>query len=176
MRFAVFNTIRKKSLDLPSTDKAGDNPKLFNAYLTVELSLIFPIILLVIVLVVHWSFMMYDRTIMSQDAYLLALRGAVISDEEPEKYATENGDWQFGGWYFGSPKPSVQTSSDWLFKNVEIQLSMETYHAGTSYYSINPQGKWASSISWKASYLRPARRVRLFTRAYDLYKILLGSD
>ena len=66
------------------------------AYLTVELALIFPVILLVIVLVVHWGFMMYDRVIMSQDAYLFALRGAVISDEEPEQYALENSDWQFG--------------------------------------------------------------------------------
>jgi hypothetical protein len=153
--------------------------RLQGAYLTIELSLIFPIILLVIVLVVHWSFMMYDRVIMSQDAYLLALRGAVISDDEPEQYALDNSDWQFGAWYFGSDKPSVQTSSDWLFNNVEVTLSMETYHGGTSYYGINPQGKWASSISWKASYTRPAKRVRLFTRAYDLYKVFteaLTSD
>lgn len=153
--------------------------RLQGAYLTIELSLIFPIILLVIVLVVHWSFMMYDRVIMSQDAYLLALRGAVISDDEPEQYALDNSDWQFGAWYFGSGKPSVQTSSDWLFNNVEVTLSMETYHGGTSYYGINPQGKWASSISWKASYTRPAKRVRLFTRAYDLYKVFteaLTSD
>ena len=155
--------------------RGGKIRKIQNAYLTIELSLIFPIILLVIVLVVHWGFMMYDRVIMSQDAYLLALRGAVISDKEPEQYALENSDWQFGGWYFGSPTPSVQTSSDWLFNTVEVTLSMETYHGGTSYYSINPQGKWASSISWKADYTRPSKRVRLFTRAYDLYKVFTSE-
>lgn len=149
-------------------DKAVIKKKYKNAYLTVELSLIFPIILLVIVLVVHWGFMMYDRTIMSQDAYLLSLRGAIIDDDNPEEYALENSDFQFGSWYFGSPTPTVQTSSSWLLSTVEVTLSMETYHAGTSYYSINPQGKWASSISWKASYTRPAKRVRLFTRVYDL--------
>ena len=157
-----------------SYDRDKTIRKIQGAYLTVELSLIIPIIFLVIVLVVHWGFMMYDRVIMSQDAYLLALRGAVISAEEPEQYALEN--WLFGGWYFGSATPSVQTSSDWLFNTVEVTLSMETYHGGTSYYSINPQGKWASSISWKADYTRPAKRVRLFTRAYDLYKVFTSSD
>jgi len=150
--------------------------KALGAYLTVELSLIFPIVLLVIVLVIHWSFMMYDRVIMSQDAYLLALRGAVISDEEPEKYATENSDWQFGSWYFGSPKPTVQTESNWLLSTVKVTLSTETYHAGTSYYSVKAEGSWASSISWTAKYTRPAKRVRLFTRAYDLYKVFTSSD
>ncbi|SHI25888.1 TadE-like protein [Butyrivibrio fibrisolvens DSM 3071] len=181
MHFAVsdlYQNIEAKILRKKITDRKDSSQKISkiqNAYLTVELALIFPVILLVIVLVVHWGFMMYDRVIMSQDAYLLALRGAVISDEEPEQYALENSDWQFGAWYFGSPKPTVQTSSDWLLNTVEVTLSMETYHGGTSYYSINPQGKWASSISWKADYTRPSKRVRLFTRAYDLYKVLTSE-
>ena len=79
MYYAVSDKIGKHLRTFLST-KAK---KMQGAYLTIELSLIFPIILLVIVLVVHWSFMMYDRVIMSQDAYLLALRGAVISDDEP---------------------------------------------------------------------------------------------
>lgn len=49
-----------------------------NGYLTVEASLIMPIVLYVCIFVIYTGFFMYDRCLMRQDAYRAALMGSSI--------------------------------------------------------------------------------------------------
>lgn len=149
---------------MPQVQKGKDA----NAYFTVELAMVFPIVLLFIVVIAHWTFMLYGRTILSQDAYLLALRGAILSDEEPAEYANTHAAEQFGTQYLGNTRPSASTSIDRRKDMIRVLLTTKTYHRGTSYYGVRANGKWQTQLAWEASYLRPPKRIRLLTRLFDL--------
>ncbi|MCR4744092.1 MAG: pilus assembly protein [Lachnospiraceae bacterium] len=53
--------------------------KSYNAYFTVELALLFPIIFSVIVLIIYTAFLVHDRAVLDSAAYEAALRGSAIS-------------------------------------------------------------------------------------------------
>ena len=61
-----------------------DRDKRVNGYMTVEASLLMPMVILLYLLIVMGGFFLYDRCVMSQDFYLLAFRGSSFT------YGAEN--------------------------------------------------------------------------------------
>lgn len=59
--------------------------KKWNGYLTVEASLIMPVVLFLYLLIILCGFFLYDRCMISQDNYLLAFRGSRFT-EASENY------------------------------------------------------------------------------------------
>jgi|GEM_PF-3081521 len=143
-----------------------------NAYFTVELAMIFPIVLLVIVTIIHLAFMMYGRTIMAQDSYILGLRGAILSKDDPAAYTNSSLDAYIGNYYLGNEKPkSSQINVDSKDKVIKVVLSSKTYHGGTKFENINPFINWIYNQGFEVSYERPVEKIRLFKRVYDIGKI-----
>ena len=54
--------------------------KKVNGYLTVEASFVMPIVLFLYLLVILLAFFLYNRCVISQDLYILALRGSRFTD------------------------------------------------------------------------------------------------
>lgn len=54
--------------------------KSWNGYLTVEASLIMPLVILIYLLMILCGFYLYNRCVISQDNYLLAFRGSRFTD------------------------------------------------------------------------------------------------
>ncbi len=55
--------------------------KKVNGYLTVEASFVMPIVLFLYLLVILLAFFLYNRCVISQDLYILALRGSRFTDQ-----------------------------------------------------------------------------------------------
>ncbi|WP_026507983.1 hypothetical protein [Butyrivibrio sp. MC2013] len=146
------------------------------AYYTVELSLLMPIIFVTISLIAHFAFMLYGRALLSQDAYLLAYRGVILSEEDPGAYARERADEQFGSQYMGNRKPSVEdVTVDSSAKTVRVTLSTSAFHGWYRHGDVGYFGSWGSSASWEASYLDPKRRIRMTTRIVDIARMALEA-
>ncbi len=54
--------------------------KSWNGYLTVEASLVMPLVILIYLLMILCGFYLYNRCVISQDNYLLAFRGSRFTD------------------------------------------------------------------------------------------------
>lgn len=75
-----------------------------NAYMTVEASMIMPLVLAVIVILIFGSFYLYNRCVATQDAYLLCMKEAQHKDAENTRDAsrvTAAQAGQFGSKYIG---------------------------------------------------------------------------
>lgn len=58
--------------------------KRWNGYLTVEAAFIMPVVLFLYLLVILCGFYLYNRCVMSQDGYLLVLRGSRFTNAGPD--------------------------------------------------------------------------------------------
>ena len=58
---------------------------LFAGYMTVEATLVMPVVLYLCVFIIYSGVFIYDRCVMKQDAYRAALRGSSISSEDNEE-------------------------------------------------------------------------------------------
>lgn len=136
--------------------------KKVRGYLTVEASLIIPIVVLLIALILNLAFFLYSRCILSQDAYILAFRGSIRkqeSGEEIRRYIEESFKNHFGRRYFGI--------SD-LEKNIETNTRKVTVriNAGTAM-------KWSLEAAGEAERIDPAiyiRKIRLIKKAGEKLK------
>ncbi|WP_026505129.1 hypothetical protein [Butyrivibrio sp. NC3005] len=143
----------------------------YNGYFTLEMALIFPMILCIIGVAIYVLFMVYGRTIASSDAYLIAHRAAVASPKDPLSYVAANKDKICKSQYVGVESPSVSSeSSGILDTSVKVMLKTTTPHPLAHCLGLNIEGIWDVSASWEASTVQPQERVRLFTRVYDLVK------
>jgi hypothetical protein len=139
------------------------------AYFTVETAMIIPVVLVTIVIIIHMAFMLYATCLLSNDSFLLALRGGIASADNPQKYVESNASAQFGNLYLGSNVPKVKSVNvDDSGKEIRVNLGTETFHEWTRYGSIGYTGSWKSSASWKVYYTKPFDRIRLMTRLTDL--------
>lgn len=57
-------------------DKKYKEKKLANGYMTLEVTLLFPVIFTIIMLLIYLSFYLYDRCLLENSAYIAALRGS----------------------------------------------------------------------------------------------------
>ncbi|MBR5798474.1 MAG: pilus assembly protein [Lachnospiraceae bacterium] len=79
--------------------------KKLNGYMTVEASLVIPLVLCIFVMIIKAGFLIYDRCMMSQDQYLAAFRSSCFTAGE-ESY----GEVIYGE--YDSKKPDLQYAKD----------------------------------------------------------------
>ncbi len=133
-----------------------------NGYLTVEASMIMPLVIFLMALLIYLTFFLYNRCVLSQDAYILAFRGS-ISDKEGEseilEYLEESAGIQFGNKYVGMKD---------LHKSITISNKSVT---------VRIQGK--SGKGWNLEAIGEAhisdpeetiRRIRLIKKAGEKFK------
>ncbi len=156
----------------------GTGRRLLNGgYFTVEMSMVFPVVLFVMVLLLHFLFYLYGRCILSQDIYLLAFRGSSIREEklgtDRESYVRGIADAQFGRKYFGNRLPTltIEVSSE----EVRVRGETEASHRAMSAYPMMPLGSWAHGAGAVSKILDPPAHIRRVDRLGDLAKGIYES-
>lgn len=145
--------------------------------MTLEASLIIPMVICVFVLLIYFSYYLYGRCMLSQDAYILAFR-ATRADEKQYKsmssYVGNRADEKVGKKYFGSTRPSFkpQTSG----KTITVNASAQVRHGAMHRYFLMRKKKWGYKAAGRAKKLEYARHIRRFTRIKDIGKEILDFD
>ncbi len=146
------------------------------AYFTVEMSLVFPIVLFVMVLLIHFTFYLYGRCILSQDTYLIAFRASILRGEAAEDrtgYIEGIAGTQFGNKYFGHRIPSLEIEAG--DKEVVLHAETEASHRAMSASDLMPVGSWVHGAGARAEIIDPAARIRRIDRIGDVAKGLYES-
>ncbi len=149
--------------------------------MTVEASFIVPMAVCVIVLLIYFSFYMYDRCVLSQDVYILAFRAAKenasYKETAPEAYVGEHASEVAGRKYFGSSFPEFETTvtgADLMGKTVTVTGRAETNHSAMGRYFLKPTGDWDYLAAGRAKARNYPKHIRMFTRLRDIGKEITG--
>ena len=137
--------------------------------MTVEASMIFPVVIFVMVFLIYVTFMLYGRCILLQDTYILAFRASRAQNmEDPDAFVRQQKDAQFGRKYFGNDPSGVQAwkSGDDIYVSIKIR----TRHNAMSRYEMMPGGIWESKAELKAEVTDAPARIRHMERVSDLVK------
>lgn len=136
----------------------------FKGYMTLEASLIVPMVICVFALLIYFTNYMYARCILSQDCYLLAFRAA---DDREEAINEKK--------YFGNIKPSFETS-DKAGKKIKVIGRTETRHGAMGNYFLKPAGSWQLEASFTAKKRDYPGHVRMLKRLRDIGEEIIVKE
>ena len=144
--------------------------------MTLEASFIVPMVICVFALLIYFSYYLYGRCILSQDAYILAFR-ASIADEElygsAENYVGEKASFVAGKKYFGSTNPRFEARASG--KEIRVHAYSEARHSAMGRYFLKPQTGWEYEAAGRAKRFEYAEHIRKFTRLRDLGKEIMET-
>ncbi len=149
--------------------------KRYKGYMTLEASLLMPMVICILTLLIYFTYYLYGRCIISEDSYILAFR-ATISDKggapyDPEGYVAEKASDVAGNKYFGSEKP--QFTSEISGKDVRVVGKSSTRHRAMGRYFLKPSGSWGFEAAGRATKRQYTRHIRILTRLSDLGRELI---
>ncbi len=149
--------------------------KRFKGYMTLEATLLMPMVICVLALLIYFTYYLYGRCIISEDSYILAFR-ASVSDKgtreyDPATYVQEKADQVTGSKYFGSTKPSFEAQVNG--KEVRVVGRSDTRHRAMGKYFLKPSGSWEYEAAGKAKNRKYAKHIRTLTRLRDLGRELI---
>jgi hypothetical protein len=146
--------------------------------MTLEASLIIPMVICTFVLLIYFSYYLYGRCVLSQDTYVLAFRATRAGDgksgRDMSSYVSAKADEQLGSKYFGSTKPEVKSSVSG--KNIMVSGSAQVRHSAMPGYFLMQRRGWGYKAAGKAKRREYAKHIRQFTRIKDIGKEILDFD
>lgn len=138
--------------------------------MTLEASLIIPMVICVIVMLIWGSYYMYNRAIISQDCYVLAFRASVRADAKrkmsPSEYVSAKASEQAGGRYFGATTPSFSASQSGKEVRVSASTRIRTSAMGT--YFLKTGSGWELEATLKAKIRNDPKHIRRVKRIKDI--------
>ena len=149
--------------------------KRYKGYMTIEASLLMPMVICVMALLIYFTYYLYGRCIISEDSYILAFR-ASISDKDgnpydPEGYVAQKASDVAGKKYFGSEKPVFLTNRNG--KDVRVVGKSSSRHRAMGRFFLKPSGSWEFEAAGRATRRQYTRHIRTLTRLSDLGKGLI---
>ena len=138
--------------------------------MTLEASLIIPMVICVIVLLIWGNYYVYTRAILSQDCYILAFRASVKADAKrkttPTDYVASKAAEQAGARYFGADKPvfSVKQSG----KEVLVTGSTRIRNSAMGNYFLKIKSGWELEATLKARIRNDPKHIRRVKRLMDI--------
>ena len=142
----------------------------FKAYMTLEASLIMPMVICVIAMTIWGTFYMYDRAILSQDCYILAFRSSVKADAKrkvaPAEYVAAKAPEQAGGRYFGAQKPSFSAATSG--KEVRVKGTTVINNSAMGSYFLKIKSGWNLEAVLKAKIRNDPKHIRRVKRLKDI--------
>jgi hypothetical protein len=144
----------------------------FKGYMTLEATLIVPMVICIFALIIYCANYMYARCILSQDCYLLAFEATSndlgttfesLADLEQKgmSLATKK--------YFGNRQPSFSVTGS-MEKEVRASGETETKHGTFAKYFLMPHEGWGLEASFTAKKRNYAGHIRKVKRVTDLGK------
>ena len=144
--------------------------------MTLEASLIVPMVICVFALLIYFSYYLYGRCMLTQDCYVLSFRASVSKDLEPAAYVEDRESSVAGEKYFGSTDPdfSVAVQGD----EVRVSALAEANHSAMGNYFLKPKDGWEYEAAKTATKREYSKHIRMLTRIRDIGKGLLdrGED
>lgn len=133
-------------------------------YFTVEASFLVPLATFVVVFLIHTSFLMYGRCVMTQDTYLMAFRASVLREGENRSgYVAENYLRQLGKKYFGSVLPRMEAAES--ASRVETSSTSKSLRSA---YDLVPGTEWLYETDAAAHIINAPAHIRRVDRLLDL--------
>ncbi len=141
--------------------------------MTLEATLLMPMVLCVMALIIYFSFYLYGRCVISQDAYILAFRASLAWDDDtsPGLYVEEHSGTVAGKKYFGSSFPGFDTEVSG--KEITVEGGSEAKHSAMGRYFLKPQEGWGFAGGGQAKKRRYAEHIRRLTRLKDIGKEII---
>ena len=143
-----------------------------SGYMTLEAALVVPMALCSIVLLIYFSYFLYGRCILTQDAYILAFRATKQNntgwEEDPAGFVADRASDVLGKKYFGSDEPTVSAASNG--KTVTVSGRAQARHLAMGRYFLKPQSGWEYEVFMKATKRETAKHIRTFMRLKDIGK------
>ncbi len=135
--------------------------------MTLEASLLIPMVLCVIVIMIYTAFYLYDRCLLNQNAYLVCFRESIMKEESAGsgtsgKSEGKDGRKQFPGSYFAVT--GFQTEDESTKESVAISGSAKVTPAVFGGSSLMPKSVWTIRFRGKASRFDPPGKIRRFRR------------
>lgn len=127
-----------------------------NGYFTVEASLIIPTVILLIAFLFYLTFFLYNRCVLSQDAYVLAFRGSIrcgYRTDSVKRYMEEQMLRQSKAKYIGLGRLERET-------NVSAGEVTATVRGG-----MRVPRQWRFTVEKKAQRICPVEKIRRFRLA-----------
>ena len=142
----------------------------YKAYMTLEASLIIPMVICVIVMLIWGAYYMYNRAILSQDCYVLAFRASVKADAKrkvaPAEYVSEKASEQAGAKYFGATKPEF--SAEASGKEVKVRGTTRIRNSAMGSYFLKIKSGWELEAALKAKIRNDPGHIRRIKRIKDI--------
>lgn len=147
-------------------------------YMTVEASLIMPMVLCVITVLIYTGYFLYNRCLATQDAYILCFRESIHKDDSLWSYpdgsvVRDEEEDQVGDKYLAAKSKSTDVSTDGSI----IRYSGEGNVAPPLFGGnvIMPQGIWTYRYGMSARHTDPPLNIRKARRIYDLAHMLYSA-
>lgn len=144
-------------------------------YMTVEASLILPMVLCIYTILIYTGYFLYNRCIATQDAYVLCFRESIHKDSTLWSYpdgsvVREEEDDQVGDKYLALKSKSTEVSTE----RSNIRYSGEGSVAPPLFGGsvIMPQDIWTFEYGMSARHTDPPLNIRKARRVYDLAHML----
>ncbi len=135
----------------------------FKGYMTLEASLIIPMVICVFVLLMYFTYYLYGRCVISQDSYIIAFRNSqkegTVVDINMKKY-------------FGSTKPEfiVEKSG----KEVFVRGYSNVRSRAMGKYFLKPKSGWDYMAAGRAKDLECVKHIRRIKRIKDIGENLIN--
>lgn len=147
----------------------------FSGYMTVEASLIMPMVLCVYTVLIYAGFFLYNRCIATQDAYVLCARESVHKDDSLWSYPDgsvirEQEADQAGDKYLAIKSRSTNVSIDGSTIRYSGEGSVSPPLFGGNV--IMPRGIWTFRYGMSARHTDPPLNIRKARRIYDVAQML----
>ncbi|MCR5404868.1 MAG: hypothetical protein K6E91_13770 [Butyrivibrio sp.] len=142
----------------------------FKGYMTLEASLIVPMVICVFCLIIYFSFYLYGRCMLSQDTYILAFRAVTTNlpeyEDDPVSYVMSKANEKAGNKYFGSSFPAFEADAGG--DEIMVRARADAHHAAMGRYFLKPIQGWEYEAAGRASRTEYAEKIREITRAKDI--------
>lgn len=137
--------------------------------MTLEAALVVPMALCAIVLIIYFSFYLYGRCQLTQDAYIMAFRATVRDNAEgPVEYVAQRAPDILGKKYFGNNRPHISAAQ--RGKTVIVTGKSQAHHSAMGRYFLKPEAGWDYSVSMEATKRELPKHIRTMKRLRDLGK------
>ncbi len=147
----------------------------FKGYMTLEASLIVPMVICVFALLIYFSFYLYGRCMLSQDTYILAFRASSDRSaqwkDNPIGYVSQKAPEKAGNKYFGSSFPCFDAEVSG--KEVKVHGKSEAKHSAMGGFFLKPKGSWEYEEVGAAKRRDYVSHIRKATRLWDLGREIL---
>ncbi len=146
--------------------------------MTIEASLIIPMVLCVFVLLIYFSYYLYGRCMLSQDSYILAFRATRSRSfgfgDDMASFVSSKADEKAGKKYFGSSRPFFEPEISG--KKITVKGGAEVRHRAMKRYFLMPESGFEYAALGKAKRWEYAEHIRKLTRIKDIGSEIIDLD